>query len=76
MVKDARKAFADSLSSLFREPLECTMDAEVESRLLKAAVASSGRRVCGWKRLSEAINDKTVTTWWNQKVKDDIQHAK
>ena len=56
--KDVRKTFADSVSSLFRELLECTADAEVEWRLFKAATASPAVRVCGRKRLGVENNGK------------------
>ena len=47
--KDVRKTFADSVSCLFWELPECTVDAEVEWWLFKAAVASSAARICGQK---------------------------
>jgi len=48
-VIDMRKTFADSVSSLFRKFQECTIDAEVAWRLLKAAVVLSAALVCGRK---------------------------
>jgi len=39
--KDARKTFADSVSSLFRQLSECTANVEDEWKLFKAAVAST-----------------------------------
>jgi len=56
-----KETFADSVLPLFREFRECTVDAEVEWRLLKAAVATSAARVCGRKRLCVANNGKKVT---------------
>jgi len=52
------------------------MDAEVEGRLFKAAVASSGARLCGWKCLHVAKNCKKITPWWNLEVEDTIRAKK
>jgi len=57
-VIDMRKTFADSVSSLFRKFQECTIDAEVAWRLLKAAVVLSAALVCGRKWLGVANNGK------------------
>jgi len=54
--KVVRNNFAESVSPLCREHQECI--AEVEWRLLKAAVVSSVTRVCWLKRLGAAHNGK------------------
>jgi len=68
--------FTTKLRPWFRELSKCTVDAEVERRLFKAAVASSAGRVCGWKRYGVASNGKNVTPRWNQELKDAIRAKK
>jgi len=58
---DMTKIFPEIVSSMFRKLSECTMDAEVEWHLLKAAVVSPDFQVCGRKRLGVANNSKKVT---------------
>jgi len=49
MNKSVRKTFADSVTSMLLELLECTVDAMPEWRLLRSAVGTSAACVYGWK---------------------------
>jgi len=61
---------------MLRELPECTADADVEWRLFKANIASSGVWVCRRKLLSVTNNGKKLTPQWNQEEKDVIQAKK